>query len=219
LTFGPYIDFKAPILPGITTINTGLQACVLPSVGLCFIIPDRITIGGIPIPPPPFVPVPLITIKWLTVSIVGDPEIGPTVNVTNIYALDLNPNGGAIMATGFDPSNPQIVPESNEEFFGASGSSYPATVSQTLPISALPGALPGFDLSGLGGAPNSIVYLFQGSLPLVDIEACPEPSGAGIVGLAMIVAALGRRRARLSRSTHTAGWDPSGAERNPNPWL
>jgi hypothetical protein len=190
ITFGPFPDFKGigPV-PGPVVIPTLLPLTLIPIPGdgfLPILLRDRITINF------RRTPIPFIALTYATFSVVGV-TVGPLIGFTDIWALDQNPNGSTFNGTGFDPADPQIVPASNEEFIGLSGTSYPATTRTTSTISQLPSLLQGFDLSALSGNPNSLVYVFQADVPLAD-AVTPEPTTAVTVATAIVALLLSRHR-------------------------
>lgn len=183
ITFGPYLDFKGfgPAL-GPVVIPTLLPVTVIPIPGdgvIPIFIRDRITINFVQ------TPIPIIALTYATLSVTGI-TVGPIIRLTDVWAMDLNPGGSAFAATGFNPTNPQIVPTSDENFIGLSGTTYPATnTPQTSTVAQLLSSLPGFDLSAIGGDPNSVIYVYQADVPLSDATV-PEPTTAGILAFALM---------------------------------
>ncbi len=137
--------------------------------------------------------VPVVVASYLVVP--TNFQLGTaTVTLTDVYGLDLNPSGPSspITATGFDPTNPQIVPLGPESFVGASGQTYTASINETTKLGNLPSVLPGYDLSEFSGDPDSLVYVSQATAPANQfLSSVPEPSSAVMVVGAVLVL-LGR---------------------------
>ncbi len=139
---------------------------------------------------------PIFTASYFEFTTTGDPVLGSDAILTDVYAADLGgplggPDGDVPSLTGFDPSNPQIVPDSGEQFTGQSGTVYPATLVPVT-LGDLSTYLPGYDLSQFSGDPDSIVYVAQATVPISDvITAAPEPATlalllSGIAGLSFL---------------------------------
>jgi hypothetical protein len=128
------------------------------------------------------VPVPVIVFSYIKVTVVP-PPLSQSMVVTDIAALAL---GGPtdLIATGFNPLNPQVIPTSLETFTGNSGTIFTSDVNVTSTLGNLGSVLPGFDLTGFSGDPNSIVFISQTTIPVGDAIAVPGPiAGAGLPGL------------------------------------
>ena len=128
------------------------------------------------------IPYPIFTASFFKFTTEGDPTIQPDAVLTDVYAADLGgelggPDGDIPLLTGFDPTNPQIVPQSGEQFVGKSGAVYSADF-ETVRLADLATRLPGYDLSRFTGDPDSIFYLAQATVPFDDVTtaAVPEPS-------------------------------------------
>jgi hypothetical protein len=201
ITFGPFLEFKgAGPNPGPLVIPTLLPITVIPipfdGVFVVF-LRDRITVNVVG-PPLPF---PFLALTFVTFNVTGV-MVSPIVSVTDLWAVDQNPGGSALAATGFDPASPQVFPISNEEFIGQSGTVYPATTNFTTTVGLLPATFPGFDLSAIGGNPASLIYAFQADIPLNDIVV-PE-SGTAVMAGAAILVLLGlsfRRKTERRKAT------------------
>jgi hypothetical protein len=193
ITFGPYPDFAGFLnqtsymtLP--TTFNANIH---IPGDGNIVIgITDRITVRVTR-------PVPVYVPSYVRIKIVGDPVIEDPLSFFDIYAQDMNPENPGTSLSGFDATNPELVPLSSETFIGRSGIEYPSPV-QAVYLGDLAMVLPDFDLSAFsGGNPSSIVYLAgPGQMPLAD-AIVPEPSTLILLCGAMFVVggfALVRRR-------------------------
>jgi hypothetical protein len=179
---GPFPDFAGTltVTASVTVLTGGTAIIPIPFDGTIRItIRDRVTLR-VNATVPVFVP------TFLATTICGDPDVC-ALQVADVWAMDLNPGGGTLSLTGFDPVNPQITPLSQEMFIGGSGTAYPATMVPTT-LANLPSALPGFDLSAFSGNPNSIVYVAQTDLPPSDFV--PEP-GTFVVSAAAGLGLLG----------------------------
>jgi hypothetical protein len=112
--------------------------------------------------------------SWSDESRTGSAEI------TTIYGADPSPElAGSMSVVGFAPGD--LIGVDNEEMIGASGAVYPAHASLVSTIGDLPTLLPDFDLSPFSGDPNGIVYVFQTTVPLSDMEI-PEPTTMTLLG-------------------------------------
>ncbi len=93
--------------------------------------------------------------------------------ITTIYGLDPNassPDSLSIM--GIAPGETMGVED--ERMIGASGTEYLAHTSLVSAVGDLPTLLPDFDLSPFTGDPNNLVFVFQTTMPLDDMDV-PEP--------------------------------------------
>jgi hypothetical protein len=188
--FGPFPDFR-----GISEL-----------VGGCQVIPTRTDVDSLNIHIRDRIElcfgatkVPLIDLTYIhltNLSLNG-------VKIVDVWGIDLNPNGSAFAETGFNPSTPEAVPNSNEDFFGISGTDYPANFSATTSLAGLPTVMSSLglstDLSPFSGNPNSILYVFSADLPLSDATT-PEPGSFSTTiigfGLVSVFWALARYRKR-----------------------
>ncbi|MCY2929831.1 MAG: PEP-CTERM sorting domain-containing protein [Planctomycetota bacterium] len=177
ITFGPYPDFAGWVYQTSSiTLPTMFDATVhIPLDGTIHItVPDRITVRvtrAVPV----FVP------SYVRIKIFGDPQIEDPLSFFDIYAQDLDPVNPGTRLTGFNATNPELIPLTAETFIGVSGTEYPAPV-QAVYLADLPFVVPDFDLSAFaGGSPTSIVYLAgPGNIPLRDV---PEPTTLGLLVL------------------------------------
>src|SRR5262249_2005378 len=130
-TFGPFPDgFHFEVRPVTLRVETELDVSLPPLCQIfCFHIKleDSHTFHF-------NAPVRVTTFSYVTLPRIGEGTISPSTNmlVTDISALSL---GGPtdLIATGFNPSNPEVVPTSPETFTGQSGTIYSSTVSSTIP--------------------------------------------------------------------------------------
>ena len=113
--------------------------------------------------------------------------------LTDITAFAL---GGPadLLGTGFDPVNPQAVQVGLPVFIGRSGAIYTPDVNVASSLANLSALLPGFDLTGFSGNPDSIVYVSQFTVPASD-AAAPEPGTLALLALGLIGLNLVRRKA------------------------
>ena len=112
---------------------------------------------------------------------------------TVLYGLNITPgcplNCPTLELTGFNPLIASSISISETKFIGVSGSEYnPFFISSSL-LSELPSLLPGYDLSLFHGDPNSVIYLFQTTIPAFDTLAVPEPSTLSCIFLALMFCA------------------------------
>ncbi|MGA2798205.1 MAG: PEP-CTERM sorting domain-containing protein [Thermoguttaceae bacterium] len=170
ITFGPYPDFAGYVTQtsSFTLPTVFYENIHIPFDGNITIgITDHVTVRVTTL-------VPVYVPSYVRIKILGDPEIVDPLSFFDIYAQDLDPEDPGTTLTGFNATNPELIPLSAETFIGVSGMQYPAPV-QTVLVGDLAGLLPDFDLSAFSGAnPNSIVYLAgPGNIPLADV---PEPA-------------------------------------------
>jgi len=136
------------------------------------------------------VPVPIIQFSYIQLNIIPLPGmLNQNMLATDITALAL---GGAndLIATGFNPATPQVVPASLESFIGHSGTIYTSAPIITSTLGGLAALFPGFDLTGFSGDPNSIVYIAQTLIPVAD-AVIPLPGAlplfaTGLGGLVLL---------------------------------
>jgi len=136
------------------------------------------------------VPVPIIQFSYIQLNIIPLPGmLNQNMLATDITALAL---GGAndLIATGFNPATPQVVPASLESFIGLSGTIYTSAPIITSTLGGLAALFPGFDLTGFSGDPNSIVYIAQTLIPVAD-AVIPLPGAlplfaTGLGGLVLL---------------------------------
>jgi hypothetical protein len=144
--------------------------------------------------------VPVYVPSYVRIKIVGDPQIEDPLSFFDIYAQDLDPVHPGTTLTGFNATNPEIIPLSAEKFIGLSGTEYMAPV-QAVYLGDLPMVFPDFDLSAFaGGSPGSIVYVAgPGNLPAAD-AIVPEPGMLALLGTAAAAVAgwVWRRRRAAS---------------------
>lgn len=204
ITYGPFPDFRGFVNQTVqVTIPTqGTFTIHIPfdgNIRVRFTDSIRVRVT---------VPVPVFAATYITVSVVGDPTLEPDAVLTDLWALDLDgslggPDNDVPLLTGFDPLDPQIVPLSQEDFIGNSGTIYGASV-QAVRLSDLQTLLPEFDLSRFIGDPNSVVYLAQTTVPLDDVatlEPVPEPATLALFGIgAFALVGYESRRRKLERS-------------------
>jgi hypothetical protein len=104
-----------------------------------------------------------------------DPD-NDTIRLTEIFALDEDPGGDPDQIPpqrGFTPGAEELIPLPSPPYFeGLSGAIYPAFL-ETLPVGDLPGYLPDYDTSMIGGDPSAYVYLFQLDVPASDFVKKP----------------------------------------------
>ncbi len=186
LVFGPYPDFQGyEDVTTYTYIPTQYTTTYhIPYDGTVTITITDLTTVAVTQKVAVYVP------SYVRIKIFGDPIIEDPLSFFDIYAQDLDPGNPGTRLTGFNASSPELVPLSNETFFGVSGTAYSAPM-QTVLVADLATLLPDFDLSAFAGAdPGSIVYVAgPANIPLADV---PEP--ASLTLLAMGALAVIRRR-------------------------
>jgi hypothetical protein len=188
VTLGPFPDFAGYVNQTTSiTLDTG-GTVHIPWDGN-IVIRDQITVR-VTKPVPVFVP------SYVRIKIIGDPEIEDPLSFFDIYAQDLDPGNPGTNLTGFNATNPELMPLSSEKFIGLSGTQYPAPV-QAVYLGDLHSVVPDFNLSAFSqGDPNSIVYLAgPGQVPASDVVV-PEPSTIALLGVAALglAACVWRRR-------------------------
>jgi hypothetical protein len=222
-TSGPTIDFRDEVhlVPTPFTITTNHYLAgilyVIPFLG-CYTgtetvfkdVPQTIRVSWtsydtrssslptpIPIPYPGPVPDPIPSPLPGPIPFPNTPEY--SVVLTEVIGIDLTPAGqaGVGPVTGFDPLHPELVLLSPLTITGASGATYVADVNLTTTMENL-GVVLGadFDISQFIGAPNSIVYVSQVTVPLAEatfVSAIPEPS-TGLLLVAGIAACIAARQ-------------------------
>ena len=95
-------------------------------------------------------PVPVFVPSYVRIKIIGDPQIEGPLSFFDIYAQDLDPVNPGTNLTGFNATNPEIIPLTAERFIGVSGTEYMAPV-QAVYLSQLSSVVPDFDLSAFSG--------------------------------------------------------------------
>jgi hypothetical protein len=193
MTYEVWDGFKNGDVLGVFTLHTGTNFNVLRPFGLStlkvdfadqedytFILQEKIkVITLVEVPDDIFKPPPG-----------GDNAIASAkMVVTDITGIALG-EPTDLLATGFNPLHPEVVPTSSETFTGVSGTIYtsapPFDFTGTLGTSTLGNLgnlFPKFDLTGFSGDPNSIVYISQVTIPFADALVPGPIVGAGLPGL------------------------------------
>jgi hypothetical protein len=179
VTLGPFPDFAGYVNETVSVTLDTSGTVHIPWDGNIK-ISDKITVRVTR-------PVPVYVPSYVRITIVGDPQIQDPLSFFDIYAQDLDPSNPGSTLSGFNASDPELIPLSSETFIGLSGTGYPAPV-QAVYLSDLPMVVPDFDLSAFAqGDPGSIVYLAgPGNVPSAD-AIVPEPSTIAL----LVVAAIG----------------------------
>jgi hypothetical protein len=194
---GPFPDYKETII-----VNVPFEISVFVGISVSIPFDGTISIGKtikrtvlVPTPTPIFaatyfnVPDP----RQFVGQIYEDVFSASDIVITDIWALDLNPAGDPfdIQLTGFDPTDPEMVPLSDQSIVGQSGTEYFSSLNITTTLGDLSSQFPDLELSGFSGDSDLIVYVSQTTVPGFDI--IPSPGTLGIFALSPVVA-VGRRR-------------------------
>jgi hypothetical protein len=98
------------------------------------------------------------------------------IRLAEVFAVNLEPGGDPDripMQRGFNPMAPELKPLPSPPFFqGLSGAMYFASL-ETIPVGALPGYLPGYDVSMIIGDPAALVYAYRLDVPAFDFVQKP----------------------------------------------
>ncbi len=169
ITFGPYPDFAGYLTQTtMMSINSSFNANIqIPNDGNINIGMTDHMYARVMRPVAVYVP------SYVRIHIVGDPQVIDPLSFFDIYAQDLDPDDPGTSLSGFNASDPEFIPLSQETFIGASGMEYSGPV-QAVYLGNMAALVPDFDLSAFaGGDPGSIVYLAGPcNVPLADV---PEP--------------------------------------------
>ena len=137
-------------------------------------------------------PVKVYVASYVILRAHGDPIID-SLDMFDVWAMDITPDGGPLSLTGFTPGDPELVPADDEHFYCCENSVIDAPFT-TYPVGALSTVLDGFDLSEFSNAdPNSIVYVAEGDG--LDPN-CPEPATWVLLAGGLGVCGLSRRLVR-----------------------
>lgn len=218
ITVGPVPDFKGiKTVTAKTTIPTGFEIPLSFGIwgyDLCSFnidLTDKIDVKI-------NIPVPVFAASYWTIEYPDEWDItqplfadlveyfGSDSNyatVVDIWAMDSNPSGEEIVLEGFNPTDPELVPLSDETFIGISDTEYIASVFEST-VSNLTSLFPGYDLSAFDGVEGTdIVYVAQTFIPVNDsgsLQCIPEPSTSLLFGIGLLLVTGTGRLSWLSKA-------------------
>lgn len=157
---------------------------------------DRITFalssGNPPTPP-------LGGVAYFDAPMINNQPSGDMV-ITTVYGIDIDPGSVAMMLTGFNPANPEMLPLTGETFYSQAGTAYNSFFQSGVLLDDLADVLPGHDLSPFAnGRPGSLLYVFRTEVPVnqfVAAQLISEPGTPALLLLGMLggLLTLGSRR-------------------------
>ncbi|GEM_PF-1535491 len=167
--YGPYPNFKGiQSVPGVIVIPTTAEVGLIDPWGREYIIEEQ---GGQEVDVT--LPVAVFAASYLQFESAENHPWNPDTDdllFTEIWAKDLDPGGppdAVPPLEGFDPGVPEILPTGPGYFQGISGTQYPATFIDTVPVGDLPSMpqLAGYDVGMFMGDPGRVVHVVQGVVP------------------------------------------------------